>query len=741
MTSAPDSEQMLADAVAHLRAGRLLDAERMARSLCERAPSHARAFHLAGVLAHQLKRDDAAALLGRAVAIDPRMAEAHNDWGAILAANGSLAEALACFERAVELKPDYIEARNNLGRALGSAGRFDEAIVQFEQVLSAAPNSPLAHFNLAAALEQMTEFARAEEHYRKATALRPDFADAHLRLAVLLQRLGRLPEALAAAEDATAVAPRDAGMRNNLGNVLRALDRRAEAIAQFEAALRLDPASFAAHYNLGMALRGETKIAQAREHFGQAAALKPDFLEAEFAQCFAELPALYASSAEIDERRAAYASRLATFKAKLERTSVPATFVDVIGAHQPFYLPYQGRNDRELQLQYGAIVCGVMAARYETANLPAPPAADEPVRLGIVSGFFRQHSNWKIPIKGWLTMLNRNRFRVFGYHTAVDHDSETEAAAALCDRFVAGPRSLDVWRQEIAGDAPHVLLFPEIGMDKVSAQLAAMRLAPVQCTSWGHPVTSGFPTIDYFLSSDLMEPPEADAHYSERLVRLPNLSIHYEPLDVLPPPMVRGELGLRSDAVVYWCAQSLPKYLPQFDEAFARIAAGVPNSQFAFIEFGGGRDITELFKARLERVFHALGLRAADHCVFLPRLAPDRFLAAIGQCDIVLDSIGWSGCNSILESLAHNLPIVAFEGELMRGRHAAAILAMMQVGETTARTIDEYVSMASALGRDAGLRSQMSARIAEKKFRVYRDRECIAGLEAFFDAAVRKTSN
>jgi predicted O-linked N-acetylglucosamine transferase (SPINDLY family) len=613
--------------------------------------------------------------------------------------------------------------------------------VQFEQVLSAAPTSPLAHFNLAAALELMAEFARAEEHYRKAAALRPDFPDAHLRLAVMLQRLGRLPEALAAAEYAAAVAPRDAGVRNNLGNVLRALDRRAEAIAQFEAALRIDPASFAAHYNLGMALRGEAKIAQAREHFARAVALKPDFLEAEFAQCFAELPALYASAAEIDERRAAYASRLATFKAKLERTSVPATFVDAIGAHQPFYLPYQGRNDRELQSQYGAIVCGVMAARYEMAALPAPPAADEPMRLGIVSGFFRQHSNWKIPIKGWLTMLNRNRFRVFGYHTSVDHDSETEAAAALCDRFITGPRSLDAWRHAIAGDAPHVLLFPEIGMDKVSAQLAAMRLAPVQCTSWGHPVTSGFPTIDYFLSSDLMEPPEADAHYSERLVRLPNLSIHYEPLDVLPPAMARGELGLRSDAVVYWCAQSLPKYLPQFDEAFARIAAGVPNSQFAFIEFGGGRDITELFKARLERAFHVLGLRATDHCVFLPRLAPERFLAAIGQCDIVLDSIGWSGCNSILESLAHNLPIVAFEGEWMRGRHAAAILTMMQVGETTARTIDEYVSMASALGRDVGLRSQISARIAEKKFRVYRDRECISELEAFFEAAVRKTSN
>jgi predicted O-linked N-acetylglucosamine transferase (SPINDLY family) len=236
-----------------------------------------------------------------------------------------------------------------------------------------------------------------------------------------------------------------------------------------------------------------------------------------------------------------------------------------------------------------------------------------------------------------------------------------------------------------------------------------------------------------------MEPLEADAQYSERLIRLPNLSIYYEPIDAASVCVDRGELGLREDAVAYWCAQSLSKYLPQFDEVFARIAVEVPNSQFTFIEFGGGRDVTELFKLRLERAFGDFGLKAADHCVFLPRLAPDRFVAAIGECDVVLDSIGWSGCNSILESLAHDLPIVAFEGELMRGRHAAAILHAMQMRETTARTVAEFVSIASALGHDAIRRNEMSARIAENKHRVYRDLASIAGLEAFLDAAVRRT--
>ena len=336
-------------------------------------------------------------------------------------------------------------------------------------------------------------------------------------------------------------------------------------------------------------------------------------------------------------------------------------------------------------------------------------------------------------------MLDRDRFHVSGYYTSAERDDETDVAAALCDRFARGPLSLDVWRRTILDDAPHVLIFPEIGMDKVSAQLAAQRLAAVQCCSWGHPVTSGFPTIDYFISSELMEPAEAAIHYSEQLIRLPNLSIYYEPVGVPPVGVDRAELGLRSSAVVYWCCQSLPKYLPQFDEVFARIATEVPDCQFTFIEFGGGRGVTEIFRARLDRAFEAVGLSAGDHCVFLPRLAPDRFVAAIGQCDVVLDSIGWSGCNSILESLAHNVPIVTLAGEMMRGRHTAAILNMMDVRATTARTVDEYVSIASSLGRNKARRIELSAEIAEKKNRVYRDRDCIVALETFLDRAVRNS--
>ena len=666
----------LSAALSHHRAGRLNEAERLYRLVCAADPKNARAFHLLGIVAHQLRRPDAAELVGRAVALQPDVAEVHNDLGVILAAQGKLGEAAAVFEQAVRLKPNYVEARNNLMAALQQLGRR-------------------------------------------------------------LQELGRLDEALAHCERAVALQPEAPGPRNNLGNVLRELGRNDEALAQYDRALAIDRSFFIAHFNRGITLRRLGDIAAARASFERAFALKPDFLEAELAACMAELPVLYADAAEIDPRRAAYAAHLERLSAHVTRAATPAALAEAIGSHQPFYLAYQGRDDRALQASYGALVGRVMAVRFPPAPLPPPPLPHEPIRLGVVSAFFRQHSNWRIPIKGWLAGLDRRRFRVFGYHTGSERDAQTAVAADMCERFVQGPLRLDEWRQTILADAPHVLLYPEIGMDQVTAQLAAQRLAPVQCVSWGHPVTSGFPTIDYFISSDRMEPADGATHYTERLVRLPNLSICCEPPAARPAALARAELGLRDGAAVYWCCQSLPKYLPQYDDVFARIAQAVGDCQFTFIEFAGGPHVTEVFRRRLEAAFAQRGLRAADHCVVLPRLDSDRFIAAMGACDVMLDSIGWSGCNSTLESLVHDLPIVTLRGDLMRGRHTSAILEMMGLEETIAQSVDEYVAIAVRLGRSAAERTAVAGRIAASKHRVYRDRDCIVALEDFLDHAVR----
>jgi predicted O-linked N-acetylglucosamine transferase (SPINDLY family) len=334
--------------------------------------------------------------------------------------------------------------------------------------------------------------------------------------------------------------------------------------------------------------------------------------------------------------------------------------------------------------------------------------------------------------------LDHQRFRVFGYHTG-NQEEETKIAAFFCDRFVQGPLPLDRRRQEISADAPHVLIYPEIGMDPVAALLAGQRLAPVQCNSWGHPETSGFPTIDYFLSSDLMEPPDGQDHYTERLIRLPNLSTYLEPPNTPPISLSRSDLGLRRTATVYWCGQSLFKYLPQYDHVFPRIAREAGDCQFSFVQFQNGKYVGELFWERLNRAFAAFGLRAADHCVMSPRAGLQRYLAAIGQCDIVLDSIGFSGGNTTLDAITHDLPIVTTPSALMRGRISMAILTMMGLTETITETVDDYVSTAIRLAHDMSWRMDVKAKISTKKHRIYQDRVCISGLEEFLNQVARRT--
>lgn len=335
--------------------------------------------------------------------------------------------------------------------------------------------------------------------------------------------------------------------------------------------------------------------------------------------------------------------------------------------------------------------------------------------------------------------MDRKRFRIFGYHIGTYQDAETDIAAAICDRFVRVLTVKDC-RREILADAPHVLIYPGQLMENISIQLAAQRLAPVQCNSWGHPTTSGMPTLDYFLSSDLMEPSAAEQHYSERLVRLPNLSTYYEPIKTDTITMTREELGLRSDATVFWSGQSLFKYLPQFDHVFPRIANEALNCQFVFIKHFSPK-ITELFQERLNRAFAAFGREASNHCVLLPRLKIGQFVGAIGQCDVFLDSILWSGGNSTLESLPHNIPIVTMLGPFMRGRHSAAILQMMGIEETIAGTIDDYISIAGRLANHPDERHAIGQKIAERKQRIYRDRECILALERFLDHAARQRAD
>lgn len=475
----------------------------------------------------------------------------------------------------------------------------------------------------------------------------------------------------------------------------------------------------------------------------RAQELEPGMVSARFALLAAYCPVLYEREEDINGVRADYAGQLATLNrdVPLDTPEQIERAAEAVGIY-PFHLAYQGHNDCMLQQVYGQLVCRIQAARYPqwSGRLPPPPRKDgEPLRIGVVSGFFRNHATWNFPVRGLLSALDRKRFALYGYHTGSRNDRHTDLAREACTRFVEGDFSLESLCRRILADRLHLLLYPEIGMNRLVIRLSALRLAPVQCVSWGHSTTSGLPTMDYFLSSDLMEPEDGVEHYSERLVRVPHLGVYYPPPAIETVEVSRQELGIKDDAVLYLCLQSLFKYLPRYDELFPRIALKTGDCQFVFLIGNQSTPVVDIFRRRLADAFARHGLKSEEFVLFLPYLDDRRYYSLYRCADVFLDSIGWSGCNTTMDAVARELPVVTLPGSLMRGRQSMAILTRMGVTETIATSMDDYVRIAVRLGTDLVWRKEIVERMATCKQRLYDDRESIDYLERFFEVAVADT--
>ena len=404
-----------------------------------------------------------------------------------------------------------------------------------------------------------------------------------------------------------------------------------------------------------------------------------------------------------------------------------------IGRLTNFYLSYQAQNDRDLQRQYGELVHQIMAANYPqwVKPLSMPPLQrNNKIRIGYASAYLHSYSG-TLWLNGWLKYCDRQSFEIYCYYTGNQPDPVTQKFRDYSDVFHHIPHNLEAVCEQILADKLHILVFPEIGMDSQTMQMAALRLAPVQCVAWGHPVTSGLPTVDYFLSSELMESENAQDHYSETLIRLPNIGVSYPKPYIPPRTKTRADYQLLEEAVLYLCCQAPFKYLPQYDYIFAEIARRVPQARFLFLR-------GELLQSRLERAFSAVGFKYEEYCLFLT--IPERFdyLMINLLSDVYLDTLDWSGGNTSLEAIACHLPIVTYPGEFMRGRHSDSFLKMIGVTDTIAEDEAEYIEIAVKLGLDSAWRQDIAERMKENHERLFDDKVCVAGLEAFYKQVVQE---
>ncbi len=685
---------------------------------------------------------DAIVCYQKVIDIRPDVPEAYNNLGIIFSSRDEISKAISCFQRAVKVDPDFEEAYYNLGNIYKKVNDIPKAVLCYEQSLRLNPDYVSAYFNMGVLWLNNGCLGKAVESFEKVLKIKPDYPEALYNIGNALKKSGRNHEALRYYQKALDVNPGLAEAYNSIGNIYFEDQKWQDAFLHYEKAVNLFPGDAKICYNMGAVLLKQEKFDKGLACFKQALEINPDLSAARWSYLLS-LPMIYKNENEIKYYRNRFKSGLDMLAAetRLNNEENKKNALNGLMHQENFFLTYQGLDDLELKKKFGQLACKITAANYPQWAFPRKMpdlGSNGKIRIGYLSSYMSSHTVG-IFLSGWLSHSNRQEFELYCYHIGNKLDDLTGKIKQSCDFFYNIYNNTEKVAEQIINDNLHILVFTDIGMNPQATIIASLRLAPVQCKGWGHPVTTGMPAIDYYLSSDLMESENAQDYYSEKLIRLPNLALCCAKPKMPEEIKTREDFNIDDQAFVYLSSQSLFKYLPRHDFVFPAIASRIPNAQFVFLE-NQSLNATRLFKERLGRAFKEYGLDYKNYCIFQPRLCFDDFISLNLASDVLLDTIMWSGGKTTFEGLGCGLPVVTLPGPFLRSRHAYAMLKMMGITETIAENINNYIEIAVRLGRDQKYFDRLRMLIQKHNHKIYDDTSFMNSLEQFYkEQALKKT--
>ena len=451
------------------------------------------------------------------------------------------------------------------------------------------------------------------------------------------------------------------------------------------------------------------------------------------------LPQIFASEQQVIEWRARVMTEVQAFTTWVRSQPRDAGVVSQTAlqllTRVPFFMAYHGLDDLPFQRAWAGFIESIVEVRSPPALTSSDAASrDAPatrsgsrLRLGIVSAHLRECTVGNY-FAAWFDGLTNGQFEVNLY--SIDkQDGFTERLAQRAQghkHFRNGMDSYELMKKAIHADDNDVLLYPEIGMEPLVLALAATRIAPHQVAAWGHPVTTGLSTIDYFVSAEAAEPENAQTHYTERLIKLPGMGTRFP----APPPtktVSRSALAVTDDQPLLLCAQSLFKWSPKFVAALGHILKARPKTILVYFAIHRTTP-PQVFAQMLSDAWTPLGVDAAQRTRVLGEMQREEFLAHLAVCDVALDTFGFSGGQTSIDTLSANVPAVTLPGIFMRGRQTAAMLTTIGVDELVARDEVHYQELVLQLIDNAPQRDALREKISRNNSLLFNDQRAVTAL-------------
>ena len=412
--------------------------------------------------------------------------------------------------------------------------------------------------------------------------------------------------------------------------------------------------------------------------------------------------------------------RVLTYASDLCQIDMPSNFfIPVVNEFVKAFwrISYAGGNNLPALTVLGDFIASHMGRffpSYTTSNpLQADHNTDHKVRVGYISRFFyRQAVSYYMVNR--VIHHDKEKFAVYTFALGKANDEITKEFSRHSEYFrqfanIDFIEDIYAIVEYIVDNQLDILIYTDIGMDPLTYMLAGLRLAPVQCALVGHGTTSGLPAIDYYISGDF-EPPDAEDHYREKLIRLPNLGAAQFP----PPfdqviPITRKDWKIPDEAVVFVSCANGIKHSQSRDELLVDILRKAPNACILLKPC----HVSNMDHRLGERIMAAARNAGVENRLFIvPPLG--RIDALLAIADIQLDTYPYGGWTTNMEALYMGLPIVTQEGNMARSRWGAHMLKALGIHEGIATNESEYVDWAVRFAQDRELRWQVKNRIIEQ---------------------------
>jgi predicted O-linked N-acetylglucosamine transferase (SPINDLY family) len=559
---------------------------------------------------------------------------------------------------------------------------------------STSPMTPQQALHVAMEYERMGKRAEAERVYRQVLAVAPNHPDALNLAGLLALKEGRAEEAAQLIGRAVALLPSAAFYQHNLALALGACGQIEESIGAYRRAIELQPDYAMAHDNLGVLLLRCGRFAEALAAHRRAVQLQPSAAQAQ-----QHLGTALALAGESEEAIGCHQ------RAVQLRPDMPAIYQDYLT--QLSYSPQVTlRGLHTAHVEFERRHAAPWRARWQPhANSPAP---DRPLRLGFVSAHFADHPVGRFLIRP-LEHLDRRQFQVCGYANSAHTDEMTARlrATAATWREVHALND-DELAAQVRADGVDILF-------DLSGHTAGNRLlmfarkpAPIQITWLDYVGTTGLTAMDYILADPREIPPGAEHGYAEKVLRLPDDYICYDPPTCAPPAAALPALTAKH--VTFASFNLLAKTTPEMIARWARILQRVPASRLLMKNVG--LDDAET-RRRIAARFQDAGI-VADRLDLSGWSPPAEVLAAYGRVDIALDTFPYNGGLTTCEAIWMGVPVVTCPGETFASRHGLAHLTAAGLGETIAQDLAHYEDLAVALAADLPRLSKMRQGMREK---------------------------